>query len=300
MFLEESGLEERLSRSSLHDPTVRESVLRAAKALVTRADRDSITNKAYRERMVNLAFAIGPYRTWLETLDNITSSATAPADVILDLFERASVVEAYALGQIARERVESIEQLRRLISEEGTTERQLQALIEGAQWILYPDWTPLSQNQRLSTTRANFETWYRARYGVDIVTSTIGNPRKQPDFVMLNHEGRIEVIEIKRPMYALPDDEFRRAVVYLTAVTDFVRETDEVQKLFADVRLTIVCDELDLSSFESESLAANERIIHKTWLGLIQATTRSNEDFLAEVQRLQGAIPPLVIEDDSV
>ena len=300
VFLEESQLEERLASSSLHDLNVRNSVLRAAKSLVTRADRDSIKDEAYRERMVNLAFAIGPYRMLLETLDNITASESAPADVILDLFERAAVVEAYALGQIARERVESIEQLRRLISERSTSERQLQVLIEGAQWILYPDWTPLSQNQRLTTTRANFETWYRAKYGVDIVTSTIGNPTKQPDFVMLNHEGRIEVVEIKRPQYALPDAEFRRAVDYLTAVTDFIKETDEVKKLFAEVRLTIVCDDLDLSSFEFESLAANERIIHKTWHDLLQAATRSNEDFLAEVQRLQGVIPPLVIEDESV
>ena len=101
VFLEESQLEERLERSSLTDPIVRESVRRAARSLVTRADRDSISDKTYRERVVNLAFTIGPYRTLLETLDSITSSATAPADVILDLFERASIVEAYALGQIA-------------------------------------------------------------------------------------------------------------------------------------------------------------------------------------------------------
>ena len=206
----------------------------------------------------------------------------------------------YALGQIARERVESIEQLRRLISDSDTNERQLQSLVEGAQWILYPDWTPLSQNQRLSTTRTNFENWYLSNYGVEIVTSTIGNPRKQPDFVMLNHEGRIEVVEIKRPLYALPDEEFRRAVGYLTAVRGFIDETAEVKKLFADVKLTIVCDDTDLSSFESESLNANESISHKTWHDLLQAATRSHEDFLAEVQVLQGTLPPLSIEDESV
>ena len=117
---------------------------------------------------------------------------------------------------------------------------------------------------------------------------------------MLNHEGRIEVVEIKRPLYALPNDEMRRAVGYLTAVTDFINETTEVKQLFTDARLTIVCDRLALDSFETESLTSNERIIHKTWHDLLQAATRTHEDFLAEVQKLQGEIPPLVIEDEPV
>ena len=216
LFLEESQLQARLSNSPLTDETVRDSVLRAARALVSRADRDSVKDETYRERMVNLAFAVGPYKTLLESLDSITSSPTAPANVILDLFERAAIVEIYALGQIARERVESIEQLRRLISDSSTNERQLQSLIEGAQWILYPDWTPLSQNQRLSTTRTNFESW---------VSLTISErksslrplviPPNNLTLSMLNHEGRIEVCRDQAPsLCGLPDDEFRRAVRY--------------------------------------------------------------------------------------
>ena len=72
---------------------------------------------------------------------------------------------------------------------------------------------------------SNFQSWYLAKYGEEIVTSAIDNPSKQPDFVMLNHEGRLEVIEIKRPQHALADEEFDRAFGYLTAVREFISET---------------------------------------------------------------------------
>ena len=80
----------------------------------------------------------------------------------------------YSLGQVAQERVSVIEQLERLVSDSSTVERQLQKLIETAPWLLHHDWTPLSFNQTLASTRKNFESWYLANYGVEIVTSAYG------------------------------------------------------------------------------------------------------------------------------
>ena len=152
--------------------------------------------------------------------------------MILDLFEKARLAEMYSLGQVAQERVGAIEQLRRLVSSPLTVESQMQKLIETAPWVLYPDWTPLSFNQARASTRMNFQSWYLANYNKEIVTSAIDNPKKQPDFVMLNHEGRLEVIEIKRPQHALEDGEFDRAFGYLTAVRKFISGTAAVRASF--------------------------------------------------------------------
>ena len=296
LFLEESQLDERLRAAHPNDRAIRESVLRAARSLVTRADRDAIENPHYRGRMVRLAYAIGPHSTLLTTLDEVASLPDGATDVILDHFERARLVEMYSLGQVAQERVGAIEQLQRLVSSPSTVERQLQKLIETAPWILYPDWTPLSFNQSFASTRTNFQSWYLANYGKEIVTSAIDNPSKQPDFVMLNHEGRLEVIEIKRPQHALADEEFDRAFGYLTAVRKFITETAAVRASFAEAQLTIVCDSMNLDDLRENTIRTDSDIVHKTWHDLLESTSRSHEDFLKVVGEMQGELPELSVE----
>ena len=293
LFLEESHLDERLKAAHPNDRAIRESVLRAARSLITRADRDSIKNPDYRGRMVRLAYAIGPHTTLLTTLDEVASLADGPTDVILELFEKARLVEMYSLGQVAQERVGAIEQLKRLVSSPSTVEGQLQKLIETAPWILYPDWTPLSFNQSLASTRTNFQSWYLANYDEEIFISAIDNPNKQPDFVMLNHEGRLEVIEIKRPQHALTDEEFDRAFGYLTAVRKFISDTAVVRAFFPEARLTIACDSLNLDALRENSIRTDSDISHKTWHDLLESTSRSHEDFLKVVGEMQGELPEL-------
>ena len=296
LFLEATQLDKRLMAAHPNDRSIRDSVLRAARTLITRADRDSITNPDYRNRMVRLAYAIGPHTTLLTTLDEVASATDTATDVILDLFEKARFVETYSLGQVAQERVGAIEQLRRLISSPLTLERQLQRLIETAPWIIYHDWTPLSFNQSLASTRTNFESWYLANYGKKIVTSTMESPDKQPDFVMLNHTGRLEIIEIKRPQHALTDGEFDRAFHYLTAMRKFIAATSAVRAVFPEARLTIVCDSLNLDDLRSNNLQKDTEIYQKTWHDLLESTNQGHEDFLNVVREMQGELPELSAE----
>ena len=298
VFLEESKLEERLQKALPNDRAVRDSVLRAARMLVTRADRDFLKNPDYIERVVNHAFAIGPHSTLLSTLEEVAALADGPVDLILELFERARVVEMYSLGQVAQERVGAVQQLRRLISNVATVESQLQELIEKSPWIIYPDWTPLSFNRSLASTRANFESWYFVKYGREISTSAIGNPRKEPDFVMLNNRGTLEVIEIKRPQHGLTDAEFGRAFNYLEALREFINDSTEVRELFPEARLTIVCDSLSLSAMERNTVRTDPAVIHKIWHDVLQSTSQSHEDFLKVVREMQGELPELSVSEE--
>lgn len=293
LFLEKSQLREKLERAHPKDAAIRDAIMRTAKSLVTRADRDSIENPVFVERVTGLAYAAGPHRTLLSTLDEVASSTSDAIEIILNLFERARVVEVYSLGQVAQERVAAIEQLRRYVADPATPEDQLQKLVENAPWILYPDWTPLSFNEPLARTRKNFESWYKANYDKEIVTSAIDNPMKKPDFVMLNHEGHLEIVEIKRPGHALTDEEFQRAFGYLTAVKKFIADTSEVRMLFPDVRLTIVCDSLNLRPEYATLVETDPNITHRTWHDRLQATTRAHEDFLKVVKEMQGELPKL-------
>ena len=298
LFLEESQLDKRLKAAHPKDMAIRESVLRAARSLITRADRDSIKNPDYRDRMVRLAYALGPHSTLLIALDEVATMENGTTDMILDLFEKARLVEIYSLGQVAQERVDAVEQLKRLISNTDTVERQLQQLLERAPWIIYPDWTPLSFNQSLASTRSNFESWYLSNCGKEISTSAVENPNKQPDFVLLNHSGQLEIFEIKRPQHALTDEEFERAFAYLTALTKFVDDTDEVRRLFTAVKLTFVCDSLNLSPTLDSLISNNPDVNQRTWHDLLQTTSRSHGDFLAMVRKMQGELPELITDGE--
>ena len=293
IFLATSRLQERLDVALPNDPTVRRAVMSAARSLVTRTDRDHLEDPRFIERIVNLAFTVGPHRSLLDALDQIASTDTDSVDAILNLFEKARLVETYSLGQVARERVEAVEQLQNLVSDPETVEAQLQKLIEDAPWILHSDWTPLSYNQSLASTRMNFQNWYFTTYGEVVVTSSIDNPGKRPDFVMLNHEGFLEVIDIKRPRHTLSDTEFDRAFGYLTAVRKFIEHTAEVERIFPAVKLTIVCDLVGLDALRQNTIRTDLSVAHKTWHDVLQLTRQRHEDFLTVVRELQGDLPKL-------
>lgn len=295
IFLEESQLIQRLD-ATVPSKAIRDSVVKVARSLVTRADRDSVKNPQFVERVVRLAFSVGPHGELIDTLHEVAAGTHDSSSVILALFEKIKIVEMHSLGQVAQERVDSIRQLRELISSSSTDEPQLQKLVENAPWILFPDWTPLSFNQTLASTRSNFESWYRANHGREIITSAMNNPSKRPDFVMLNHEGRLEVVEIKRPQHSLTNEEFNRAFGYLTAMRDFVRSLDG-QGAFANVRLTIVCDRLNIDDIRLNTIRMDENVVNRTWHNLLQSTSRSHQDFLKVVDAMQGELPPLSVKD---
>lgn len=295
IFLEESQLKRQLKERFPDDNAMRVSILKAARLLVPNMDRGSVKNRKYIKRIIDFAYAVGPHRDLLKTLDDIASLEHGTTDVILSLFEKARLVEIYSLGQVAQERVEVIKRLRKLATNPSTVENALQQLIERAPWILHPDWTPLSYNKSLSTTRENFQSWYYGQYKKEIVTSAVDDSTKRPDFIMINYEGLLEVVEIKRPHHKLKDDEFNRAFDYFQAVRKFVEETTTSEGVqFSKARLTIVCDGLALGTRTLElknRMQTDLDLIHKSWIGLLEATTTRHEDFLQKVRELQGRSP---------
>lgn len=298
IFIEKSRLRDRLERALPDEPAVRSSVMKAAQSIVSQADRDSLKDADYVERVVRLAYAVGPHTTLLDTLDEVAALSGGSVDIILDLFEKARLVEMFSLGQVAQERVDAVESLQHLVSDPSTEERQLQKLVESAPWLVHPDWTPLTNNQSLASTRSSFESWYQANHGEEIVTSTIDRPTKIPDFVMLNHEGRLEVIEIKRPQHSMMNKEFERAFGYLHAVDTFINKNESVKSNYAEARLTIVCDKLGLDDIQRRLVETDPRIVRRTWHDLLEMTKRSHGDFLAAVTSLQGELPPVDDPDD--
>ncbi|MBL1080001.1 ATP-binding protein [Nocardia sp. 2] len=290
-FVERSRIHETLESIAPGDRLFRDSVLDAARILVSNKDRASMDDPAHVENMLRLALSLGPQRSLLETLKEIAEDADPELDVVVALFERARVAEIYSLGQIASERVAVVDRLRSLIDDRRSLERPFQELIESAPWLLAPEWTPLGMNESLKRVRASFERWYAQRFGAPLVTSTIGSPKREPDFVLLHDSGELWIVEIKRMDYHLTDEEYNRAVNYLYELDRFLEENPRIGAQFPRRRLTFIVDHIDrLGPASLSSLFSDGRVDRRTWRELLDSTLRAHRDFLDRVYAMRGDV----------
>ncbi|WP_405491446.1 ATP-binding protein [Nocardia sp. NBC_00511] len=289
-FVERSRIHETLDAIAPGDRLFRDSVLEAARILVAHKDRAALDDPGHIENMLRLALSLGPQRSLLETLKEIAEEGDTQLDVVVALFERARIAEIYSLGQIASERVAVVDRLRGLIDDRRSLERPFQELIESAPWLLAPEWTPLGMNESLKRVRASFERWYLQRFGTPLVTSTIGSPKREPDFVMLHDSGELWVVEIKRMDYHLTDEEYNRAVNYLYELDHFLDENPRIGAQFPRRRLTFIVDHIDrLGPASISSLVSDQRVDRRTWRELLDSTLRAHRDFLERVYAMRGS-----------
>ncbi|MFI5779222.1 ATP-binding protein [Nocardia sp. NPDC051570] len=288
-FVEKSHIYTALEAIAQGDQLFRDSVIDAARILVANKDRAALDDPGHLENIVRLALSLGPQRSLLETLKEIAEESDPHLDVVVALFERARVAEIYSLGQIASERVAVVDRLRRLVDDRRSLERPFQELIERAPWLLAPEWTPLGMNESLKRVRASFERWYIQKFGITLVTTSIGSEKREPDFVLLHDAGELWIVEIKRMDYHLTDEEYNRAINYLYALDTFLTENPRIGAQFPRRRLTLIVDHIDkLRPASRSSLESDARIDRRTWRELLDSTLRAHRDFLERVYAMRA------------
>ena len=288
-FVDRSSIYRKLEAIAPGDKVFRESVTAAARILVANKDRAALEDPGHVESIVRLALSLGPQRSLLDTLQQIAEDSDPRLDVVVALFERARVAEIYSLGQIAGERVAVVDKLHALIDDRRSLERPFQELIERAPWLLAPEWTPLGMNESLTRVRAAFERWYAQKFGSTLVTTSIGSPKREPDFVLLHDAGELWIVEIKRMDYHLTDEEYNRAINYLYALDTFLTENPRIGDQFPRRRLTFIVDHIDrLRPASLSSLDSDARIDRRTWRELLDSTLRAHRDFLERVYAMRG------------
>jgi hypothetical protein len=185
----------------------------------------------------------------------------------------------YSLGKVASTRIKIIYRLEQLLKD-GTTERPLQKLLEKAPWLVSPEWTPISSDRSLETFRKTFEIWYERKYSKSICTTAIKNERKEPDFIFVKDDSQVIIVEIKKPDYALSDQEYKRAFDYLDAVRCFLKSQAKLRESFRAPQLIIVCDKLSLNQVNISSFKHDPDVKHIPWHTLLERTLRVHHEFL--------------------
>lgn len=288
VFLEKSNLEEE-AKKRFKNKEVVESALKMAKIIGRAASRAALNERPeYVEGLKELVLTVAPHKMIVDKLQEVEEViAEHPLEAIAKIFNDAKIAEAASLGQVAIERVDAITKLEGNLSPEiATDELTLQKLLEGAPWLINPQWTVLQANQTFENMRPAFERWYQAEHGVPISTTalaSVGEERKKPDFIMLHMERNVEIVEIKRPQHALTDEEFDRLLGYFNSLNKFLELNPDFKAIFPKPHVMLVCDKLSLDPTHAEAyerLKEHNNLAKKTWEELLMDCKKVHEDFI--------------------
>lgn len=293
IFLENSNLEEE-AKKRFEDENVREAAMTVGKTIGSIASLEDLQDTEYVQNLKELVLTVAPHKMIVDKLREVESlDIDHPLDLVARIFNDAKVAEAASLGQVAIERIGALDKLERILeSQTNVDEAALQKLLEGAPWLINPQWTVLQANQTFETLRSSFERWYHKEYGQEISTTSLGKDKeKRPDFVMLHIGRRVEIVEIKRPGHSLEDDEFSKLQGYIESIQKFMAKNPNFQLDFPEVHSTLVCDDLRLNPVPRrayKSLVDDGLLEKKTWEELLRDTKKVHEAFLKVLRYRQG------------
>lgn len=270
--------------------SVRESTIKIAKSFGERLSPGELGNGEQLEDLVQLSLMLGPHVDLDERLQEAAADGAGPLRVVARILRTARVAELSSYGMIADKRIKVIDRITQLKDEAETLEDALQSSIEQAPWLINPQWSPISANQTLETLRSEFVKFYKQQTGGSLNLQPFEKSAKRPDFVLSSQDGKLQIIEIKRPKHSLTNTEWDRIQTYIDTLTDFFAKPghEPMKAFFPDFRVTLVCDDIRLTGVHRTAFGAfkeNGKVEHITWMSFLARTRETHKEFLQEAER---------------
>jgi hypothetical protein len=290
IFLEVSDIEGKVKRAfpGAEQAPIRQGAMDLAKLVAQNLRHDELQDQEQVSSLVQLTLNLAPHVTLNEKLREAAEDVDSPLAAITSILRTARIAELSAFGLIADERVRVISRVEELKDDPDTLESAMQDLITQAPWLVNPQWSPIVANQTFATLREEFKKLYKQRTGDDLNLKPTSKPSKRADFVMAPYEGTIQLIEIKRPGYKLSDADFGRMNTYVDLMTEFLNANTEFKEQFRGFHVTLVCDDLGLSSVPKrafQGLKDGGLLTEINWKTFLLRTRKMHEDFLREAER---------------
>lgn len=111
VFLEKSKLADR-AKMEYEDPDLQKAVVEVGKLLGGTTNFDELKNEDHVERLADLCVTIAPHRALIEALSEAAKSKDLTGTALLAQLTRAGIAEDASLGQVARIRLEAIDQIK--------------------------------------------------------------------------------------------------------------------------------------------------------------------------------------------
>ena len=235
--------------------------------------------------MVQLSLNLAPHITLHEELRAAADKTESTVSTINQILKTARVAELSSFGTIAEDRLGVIGRLQSLIADPDAVEQNFQGLLEDAPWLINPEWSPVTQNQTFNTIIEKF----RKLYGESsIKPEAVQNKEKRPDFVLLNQDNRVQIVEIKNQGHKLINPEMDRIIEYYMAMKDLLISNIQDDSLYKEPRITVVCDGIQLSGSREIAFEAYCRdgiLTRVSWTTFLMRTRRVHQEFLDEAAR---------------
>lgn len=301
LFKEATKIENKVSEEypGEHQEPIRERTLEIARTIVKSARPEELEDEKHRDALMDLALMLGPHITLEDKLTEAADSREGRTlEAVTSILRIARVAELASFGRIADDRIKVIKKVDDLKNAPETMEEAFQTLIEQAPWLINPQWSPISDNQSLSAFKTKFVTFYKKRTGDDIhiYGSEANKPEKKSTFVMISQfvlttqDDAIEIIDVKKPQYALQNADMDRIAAYHEAMDAFFHENDggDVLRGFKKFHITIVCDKVSLKGAQRIAFDGMEEgggLTQVSWTDFLKRTKKMHEAFLAEAER---------------
>lgn len=258
------------------------------------AQEDELDDEDYINDLTDIVLLVGPHQALIRSFQAISRLEDKTVDQLVPLFTHTRTAELASYAQIASERVDAVEELKKVLKKDGVVEADLQNLIAGAPWLIRPDWSVISDNQSLKTFRASFQEFWRATYSEEIDIA-ITYERKRPDFTLIHLGRQLHIVELKKPKHAFADDDYKRLENYLEAFDEFFDKHQNVASSFPDGWVVdLIADEVHLTSTTSrrafEAAIKDGQVVRSTWFDFLQLAVVAHEQFLDVHDMAQKAI----------
>ena len=286
LFLEASGLEAK-ARERFADSDIVSTALEFGRQIGRFAAEDELGDQEYVDGLVEVVLSVAPHKALMDAFEAFNQEMFGEdggIDSLLDLFSKTRIAEMASYAQIAYERVRAIQQLERVLREEGD-EPALQRIVSQAPWLIDPTWTPITANQSLRLFAREFADFYRQRHGEE-VTFSIGYSGKRPDFTLANLGRRLHVVEIKAVGHSFRSQDWDRLHNYLRAFEDFFDENPGLASDFPEGWVVdLVCDGVGIGEPNKSTAyvhweSAKGRIVRISWTDFLARAVQANETFL--------------------
>lgn len=286
-FVRISRLKE-VAEERFEDPELRDAALELGEKIGGFASEDELADEDYVKGLLEIILTVAPHKLLVDTfrrIDQLAVGGKIDIKELVKLFSTSRIAELASYGQIAEEKIKSIDLLEELVRRDSAPERDFQSILEDAPWLIRPEWIPLTANQRLETFRSAFEAWYEKQKGQKILTTArIAHETKRPDFILLDLENQIVIVEIKPPKHLFGDEDYDRLEKYYDSIGEFLEAHPAFKKTFPlGVKIILVRDSEKVGSKTKKAMThlidsgALERL---TWEELLANTKQANEDFL--------------------
>ncbi len=157
-----------------------------------------------------------------ELLGKISKEEPKSMMELSDLMEKYNLNQLTSLLNIVKSRLQTIETFEQMIHNDKTYEirgdKSVHRVLENSMWLVDDKYWIVSSNKSL-----------RDFIGVGMEKEDKKYKSKRPDFVCVDHDNKIIILEIKRPSVELKKEEIDQAVLYLRMIKKYHSQKKPVE-----------------------------------------------------------------------